>query len=388
MLYDNTIDELLLESQKYETNNHKSTLFVSDWNPSKTDIIPIKLNDFSDENPNLNNYTYLYSIDDVGYKNKFYDFCKRNNQDLCKISFSLFSNATIALYVTFKYLTIRNIKNILVLTPCYFTSESALRSLGYHIAYYPVITNQHFDFEKITYEFTHKKIQAILITDPIFGTGVSFDLNFYQTLIQICKQFDITIIIDYAYGNMLWKESTHIVNWSLLSMLNTCDSFLIDSLPKRLFLNGTKFSLLFANSKDIPIMEKIALFIEGTFSAEQFKCYYNFYDFSNIELIDKIINKYIIRAQNTFKLLKTFLINREDCKITATDSSIFSLIGIPRNHKIEQDIEYAKKLIRDHGIFLTPHSRYHFRDEKFFFFRVNILKSSAELLESLSILLD
>lgn len=388
MLYDNTIDELLLESQKYEIKNHKSPLFISDWNPSEKDIIPVELNHSSNENSHFNDYTYLYSIDDVGYKNKFYDFCKKNNYDLGNLGFSLFSNATIALYVTFKYLAnVCNKKNILVFAPCYFTSESALMSLNYRIEYYPVIATEDFDFEKLIYEFACKKIQALLITDPIFGTGVSFDMYFYKSLIQICRRLGITIIIDYAYGNMIWKEKNHIVNWSLLSLLNTYDCFLIDSLPKKLFLNGTKFSLLFSNSNNISIMEKIALFVEGAFSAGQFKRYYDCYDLSNIDSINKIINKYIDQAQNTFQLLKTFLIDRDDCQTTTSNSSVFTLIGIPRHHKIEHDLQYAQKLIRDYGIFLTPHSRYHFSDEKMFFFRVNLLKSSADLLESLSTLL-
>ena len=387
MLYDNTIDELLWESRKYEIQNHKSPIFISDWNPSEKDIIPVELHKSSDENPHFNNYTYLYSIDDVGYKNKFYDFCKNFNHDLGNMGFSLFSNATIALYITFKYLATCNIKNILVFSPCYFTSESALKSLGYHITYYPVISAEDFDFERLVCEFTRNMTQAILITDPIFGTGVSFGLQFYKTLIQKCKQLDIKIIIDYAYGNMLWNERTHIINWTLLSMLNSCDCFLIDSLPKKLFLNGSKFSLLYANSKDISIIEKIALFIEGAFSAVQFKSYYDCYDLSNIDSINKIINRYIDQAKKTFRLLKAFLIDREDCQITASNSSIFSLIGIPRHSTIEYDLQYAQRLIRDYGIFLTPHSRYHFTSEKTFFFRVNLLKSSSELLESLSIIL-
>ncbi len=73
MIFDNTIDDLLLEANRYEQLNKYKPAFISDWNPANDNIIDVQFRT-KIENTSINNYNYLYSIDDIKYKDKFRTF--------------------------------------------------------------------------------------------------------------------------------------------------------------------------------------------------------------------------------------------------------------------------------------------------------------------------
>ena len=160
--------------------------------------------------------------------------------------------------------------------------------------------------------------------------------------------------------------------------------FIVDSLPKKLFLNGVKFSLLFSNPENVAYLENLSLFIEGSMTAEQFKNYYHCYNENNSIIINSIINDYIRQSQNTYKLIHSFLLDSKTLKILCADSGIFALIGMRRSKPIEEDMNFAKLLIKECGVFVTPHSRYKFFDNSWFYFRINLLLNKDTLIESLA----
>lgn len=384
MIFDNTIDDLLLEANLYEQKYSIRPMFISDWNPANENIINIKFHNKID-NKLINNYNYLYSIDDINYKNVFKNFCNKRHM-LCEhVNYSLFSNSTIALYLTFKSLKLRSFKNILVFTPCYFTSESALLSLGFHIYFSQLLSNSVDDNSIMTF-IKDNKIDSILITDPIYGIGLSLSKQTYISIINIVKKCNLTLIIDYSYGNMVWNETDHIFNHDLICTLDKSgiEYYLIDSLPKKLFLNGVKFSILFSSCDNIKYIEYLSLFIEGSITANQFKNYYQCYNEKNDKLINRTINTYIQKSRNTYNLIKSFLLNSQTIKMLEANSSIFALIGLRRkNSFVEDDLSLAKLLIKKFGVFVTPHSRYRLYDDSWFYFRVNLLLDKNLIIESL-----
>ncbi len=382
MKYDNTIDELIIASNEYQRVKNKKPTFISNWSPIEDDILPIKFKSKFDES--INEYSYLYSIDDIGYKKYFNEFYRKTYKDDSP-HFSLFSNTTIALYLVFKKLILANIKNILAFSPCYFTSDSALQSLNFNVTYYNLIKMADFNYDNILFIIKKQNIQAILITDPIYGTGIEINPDMYTNLIKICYRFNLALIIDYAYGNMSWNSTDHIFNYNLIKALcrYNISYFVVDSLPKRLFLNGNKFALLFSNKKNIDEIERISIFIEGSVMENQIKKYIECYDVDNLTTINNIINNYCAQAAKRYKLLKTF-ISDYDIKISNANSGIFVLLGIPRKISPSKDLEFAKNLIANKGVFLIPHSRYKFIDYQYFYFKVNLLINTEELFEAIS----
>ena len=386
MVFDNTIDELIEESTQYYKHYGTEPIFISDWNPSDENLQDIVLN-YENKLP-INKYSYLYSIDDVGYKNIHKKYCELNDVMIDCDQFSLFSNATIALYIAFKHLAMSNNRNILAFTPCYFTNDSALQSLGFKVTYYNFFDVNDFNTDEIIYIVKKNKITSILVTDPIFGMGISISDNFYKKIINFCKTYDLKLIIDYAYGNMQWSSNEFIINKTLINTLihSKIQFYLIDSLPKKLFFNGKKFSIMYSTNTNICELEQIALFVEGSLTIDQLTFYSQCYDPINSFVINRTISSYCLKAFQNYKLIQTLLMNH-DVKMIEANSSIFTTIGIPRTVPISQDMDYAKSMIKKHGIMLTPHSRYHFYDEKYFYFRVNLLLETDILLNSLTKLL-
>lgn len=384
MIFDNTIDDLLLEANRYEQLNKYKPAFISDWNPANDNIIDVQFKT-KIENTSINNYNYLYSIDDIKYKDKFRTFCSKKLYECNSFDFSLFSNSTLALYLVFKSLKMHSQNNVLVFTPCYFTSESALLSLGLNI-FFTCPSNNTIDKTGLISLIKEKRIDSILITDPIYGMGLSIKNETYNEIIEIAKEYNVTLIVDYSYGNMVWNELEHIFNYNLVSILanSGINYFIVDSLPKKLFLNGVKFSLLFSNPENVAYLENLSLFIEGSMTAEQFKNYYHCYNEKNSIIINSIINDYIRQSQNTYKLIHSFLLDSKTLKILYADSGIFALIGMRRSKPIEEDMNFAKLLIKECGVFVTPHSRYKFFDNSWFYFRINLLLNKDTLIESLA----
>lgn len=159
MKYDNTIDELVIESNKYLSKNQKEPLFISNWVPLEEDIQTVVFK--SKIARSINEYSYLYSIDDFGYKKYFNEFYREAYKDKPP-SFSLYSNTTIALYLVFKKLALSNIKNIVAFSPCYFTSDNALQSLNFNIFYYSFINTKDFNYDKLLYIIKTQNIHGIL----------------------------------------------------------------------------------------------------------------------------------------------------------------------------------------------------------------------------------
>ena len=126
--------------------------------------------------------------------------------------------------------------NVLVFTPCYFTNESALLSLGFNI-FFTYLSNNTIDKAELVSLIKEKRINSILITDPIYGMGVSIKNETYNKIIEIAKEYKVTLIVDYSYGNMVWNEQEHIFNYNLVSKLSSSgiNYFIVDSLPKKLF---------------------------------------------------------------------------------------------------------------------------------------------------------
>lgn len=384
MKFDNTIDELLLEAQKYEKLHKCNPHFISDWNPSSENLKAVHLKSNNVRNV-INNYNYLYSIDDIDYKENFKKYCNKKSYNYELLNFSLFSNSTITLYLIFKSLKMHSKNNILVFTPCYFTSDSALLSLEFNVYFFSFINNC-INEDSIISIIKERKINAILITDPIYGIGVSISYQTYKILINVAKKLNVTLIIDYSYGNMIWDEKEHIFNYNLISMLahSGINYYVVDSLPKKLFLNGVKFSLLFSNLENISYIENLSLFVEGSITSEQFKNYYKCYDEKNSNLINTIINDYIHKAQNTYNLIQSLLLDCKTLKLEYANSGVFALVGMQRRKSIKEDMNFSKLLIKKHGIFVTPHSRYRFYDDSWFYFRINLLLNKEVLLESLT----
>lgn len=385
-----SIDELLNTSKEYFLKTGVHPFFISNWSdelPLNVDYASLLRKSFS-RIKDTDLKKYYFSTDDNNYKStiiKYYE----ESYNLCigDNNFTLVPNGTSALYLILRYLR-NNMNNVLALSPCYFSTTEALNDLNFEITYYPFIALNTFNLDDLRNAIILNKIQILVITDPIFGTGISLDMNTYTILLDLCKELNLVVIFDRLYATSQWNEEDHIFDKVFYQLVKqkTQKYFIVDSISKRLLTNGVKICIIYGNTKDIPIIEQMSVYMTGSFCTLQDSFYKTLYMLENRSIINNSIKNTLEIAQNTFHLINSFLLGK-DMYISNADSSYFALIGIPRHIvKNKDDMSIAKQFITEKGIFLTPHSRYNYYDNDWFQFRINLLLEPAKIISTLSIL--
>lgn len=377
--------------QEYTELNHKAPFFISDWDSSDTLIYRPKIILKDSLKKSLKNMDKYFFIEDDFGKDSVIKFFNDFNINLDKNSFIIGPNASLMLTTALIALKDIGIKNVLIILPVYFSIPQILRILGIkYIKYNTIFPLYQLDFEEIKGILQENLVDAIIITDPFYGSGINIPLSFYDILINYLNEHNIYLIVDYARGAMKWDcdTPTLLFDFQLYNILKKANNYIfIESISKRIFINGFKNSLLFSNYEIVQKIRKLGDCFIGSMSAGQMELLNNLYSISNINLINEIIKKNIINAQKHFELIKTLLLDTDISYTVPTDGN-YILIGIPKNHyKNTTDINIFHKILHNFDIYTLPQSLYANEDLKYYIFRVNLLLNIDILISALQKLL-
>lgn len=376
---------------EYIKSNRKTPFFISDWDCADNLVYRPEIILKDSLKKSLTNMDKYFFIEDDFGKDRILQFFDNFNIFLDKDSFLIGPNASLMLTTAFIALKDMGIRKILIILPVYFSIPQILRILDInYIKYNTVFPKYQLNFEDIKSTIRKNHIDAIIITDPFYGSGVNVPLNFYNMLINYLNKQNIYLIVDYARGAMKWDFNTltHLFDFQLYNILKKANNYIfIESISKRIFVNGFKSSLLFSNYEIIKKIRKLGDCFIGSMSAGQMEFLSNLYSISNIMSINDIIQKNIIKAQNHYELIKTLLLGTDIIYTVPTDGN-YILIGIPKYYfKNESDINIFHKILYSFDIYTLPQSLYTFEDLKYFIFRVNLLLKTDELILALQKLL-
>jgi aspartate/methionine/tyrosine aminotransferase len=374
--------------------NKGDSFFVSDWNKTEETIdFPNKLLFPIKNRLECNKNNYYFS--DEFQKIKYYfanNILKIFNEKIDVDKFCITNNGTSGLFLVFLALKNNKYENILVFNPSYFTYIDVFKYLGIKYNFLNIDlfgTSIYIDFDRLENYLIKEKIDIIVITDPLFGIGVSIEESNYENIVSICKKHNIWLVIDYLYGGMEWYRDNHIINGCFLKSFNKFDKMiLVESISKRLFLNGIKNSLIFANNEIIQEIERLSVSFIGSLSCVQIDLFHELYSQENIRVINKIIHKNIINIKQSHEQLKAMLLGSK-YYLSNSNSGYFSLMGIPY-YKLKniKGIEAAKYIANKVNIITIPHDRYGCFSEEFYTFRVNLTLKKEDLYLNISKLLN
>lgn len=375
-----TIMEYLTVSQvvqEYINLNHQSPFFISDWDCATNIISRPKIILENSLKKSLDNMDKYFFIEDDFGKASVIKFFNNFNVTLDKNSFLIGPNASLMLTTALIALKDIGIKNFLIILPVYFSIPQILRILDMkYIQYDTVFPEYQLDFKEIKNLIQKNPIDAIFITDPFYGSGINVPLNFYNMLIDYLNKTNIYLIVDYARGSMKWKHNTttYIFDFELYNTLKRANNYIfIESISKRIFVNGFKNSLLFSNNNIIQKIRKLGDCFIGSMSAGQMEFLNNLYNISNISTVNDMIKKNINNAKKHFELIKTLLLGT-DISYTVPADGNYILIGIPKNrYKNSADIDIFKTILFNFNINTLPQSLYAHEDMNYYIFRVNLL---------------
>lgn len=381
-----SIDELL------EVSNRK-TIFLSTWdkkihkNEVPYEIIAkstnISLND-------INKYQYM---DEMHHIKEYIanSISLEEKMVISPNSLAIATNGTASSYLILR--TLNQNKKIcpLLLTPIYFSYISALKDFCKNIEFYQAFleNNIYIDFSKIENIIIKCHINIIILNDPIFGCGLSFKNETYEQIIFLCQKYNITLIVDYIYGGMAWNEERHYIHKYLLEQINVGKNILlIDSISKRLFINGIKSAIIYGNPSVIYEIEKASVYTLGCMVYSQISLLKGLYNPGNKETINKVINNNISCSQENYDFINSLILGKK-CHLERCDSGYFALFKIPYNiFGLNSNMHIAKLIISKCNVITIPHERYLYFNDDEYCFRINLLASKISIAQGINAIIN
>ena len=385
--HNTNIDKLIVEYEKNYNN-----IFLSDCN--KPHCIPnfdqtISKKALKDSLENINEYFF---IDEMENLKKW--FCRQiirsEKIEVMPSYFAITSNGTSSAMLSLQTLNMTEGIRPILLTPIYFSYINLLKSMGTDIEYYQIIKDGNLNINYLELIDTIAKTNSniLILNDPIFGSGIPITNDIYKRLISICDKYHMILFVDYVYGGMEWNSRPSLANSFLINSIQDGKPIIyIDSISKRLFTNGIKNSLVFANSEIIDKIERLAVYTTGCITAPQVSYFKELYNNENYEIITDTIENNIVMAKNNYSLIST-LITYTDFYISNCESGYYCLLNIPYTlFETKNNMKIADSILKSLGILTIPHDRYLYFDDSYYSFRINLTIDKEKLLISIDKLL-
>lgn len=379
--YDSNIGNIInpaLRSKKF---------FISDWdlnNPKFYNIPSCFTNktSLSEKTPAIEQYYFVNEME--SYKNIF----AKNQKLPAKIikNISIFPNGTVAAYLILELLFEKRTLNSLLLSPTYFTYIDMIRKLNGSIYYYQTLDdsgNLMFDIAEFEQQLISHRIGLLVITEPLFGSGISLPPNLYTKIFNICHHLNIFVIIDYLYGGMPWNNNIDLLSEMKFLKYNE-NFFLLRSLSKNLFLNGAKTCLIYGSQKYVREIERQSVYKLGSLSYKQLEVFLNLYSAKNKYIVETYIKNICTYCSINYEILYSLCVGTK-VKLTNCQEGIFCLMGIPKNcFRSLDDNRISEELSDKLNIITIPHSRYLFFSNAYYWFRINLSYSKEVLLSNVN----
>lgn len=381
------IEWLFEEVYKIKRNSQEKIHFISDWDVQGESPIEFTnlLNTVYQESSS-NSLKYNYAYEQFSLKEQIINQAKDclPSLKLEETELAITPSATISIYLTAQALAAMNIKRILIITPAYFSTHESFNKTDCKVSYYHLRdeTNLKIDFTELKAIIKQQFIEGIVLTDPVYSAGIEFPLSNYLKLADICNKNNIYFIVDYSLGGLNWKtKDSFILNSCKISILKTCNRFLfIDTLSKRLLLNGIKFSVIIGDENIIDKIDRISETVYGGLSSAQCFLIRELYKLENKNMISSICKKNMELSQENYNLVKSTLIGT-DFNIVETNSGYFSLVNHNKLSIEEIDTKaFSLSLLKKKKILAITKDRFTYFSENKFGFRVNLNKKKDELI--------
>lgn len=303
----------------------------------------------------------------------------------------IFSNGTSAAMLALMSIkeVVSSIRAILI-APTYFTYIKILQDLDSDIYYFPIKIEEslaELPIDNIKECIARCKVNLVVLTIPLFGSGLSPAKERIEELCSICENAHCYLLIDYLYGGMEWFKHNTIENewlWGLC-LKNTYIIF-IESMSKRVFLNGIKSAIAGASIDLIQQMELKSVHLAGSLSYVQVEILQELYSGRNTAFIENTIERNIGYFRGNFELLKT-LCRGTPVQVLPCTEGYFCLAEI-LNESDDDSMETAIRILKQSNVMTIPHDRYLYFTPQKYTFRINLSVQKEVLLGGMKALLQ
>ncbi len=365
-----------------EKNRGKSEIFISTWE-NEIDSID-QFQDIIKKacDKSISNITdYFFSDELDSYKDYYLE---NTNLEISKNNIYIGNNGTSSSFLAMFEICKKKDVNILFLTPVYYTYITIANELGAKCYYLQVFKNGviNIDFDEIETYIEEKDISLLILTDPIFGSGICLTKNQIDNLIDICKLKNIYLFIDYIYGGIYWNlDDVYLKKYLINSINNYSKLVLVESFSKNLFLNGSKTCIIYSNPDLIQNIENRSTYTIGSLTASQVSTFKEIYSSANADILKSFVNNNVSKYVENYEFIFSFL-STSNFLTSKINSGHFCLIGIPICRK-DNYKNMEKYIFENTSVLVIPHNRYLLIDSEYFWFRVNLSLPKATLMIAL-----
>ena len=386
--YDTSIKDIVYAKANFCKNHSgQDPIFLSDWNSDYNNILIPSLEYNSSKSSDLQQY-YFWT-DENNYRSNIQTFIFNHFHKLIsKDCFAIGTNGTSSMMLALTALKEAGKKKALIFTPIYFSTLNMLDKLELDVAEFNLSVHNNFyiDINQLEKIIIKSSSDILIITNPLFGSGVEIDIDTIKKISDICNTHNVCLLMDYIYGGMAWEVSDpidYIFQYQVYCAVSLAEQHIfIESISKRLFLNGAKFSLVFSSSSIMRRILRLSVFMIGSMAFQQVNLVSQIYCSPSVAVLSNLISENATRANNHYRILKTMLYDTS-ANISNANCGYFAIVSLPKKNR-KEDIAYAIDLLNQTGVLTIPHSRYLFNEDGYYSFRINLLLDYNNLIEGVT----
>lgn len=383
---DTSIEWIWEDIGKYTSLTNKQPFFPSDWD-TEVDAIsyPHQIIEQALEQSKKDSNLYCFSDDQTETKEIIKKYLNLNNNAKIgesNIAFSI--NSTNALYLSLCALKKTGITRFLVITPTYYSIIDSLRDLGCNIFFYHLRDLSAFslDIDFIQDAINEQFVEAVILTDPIYSTGISIGKTSLTQLCNLTNDRGVWLLIDGVLGNMPWDmQSNYIIDVKSINEISKTERFIfIDSVTKRFQINGIKSSIILASPDIRAVIENISCQISGGFCNAQIKLLQGLFREENLPDLLGILSKNIELIKKNYNLLKSGFMDTEFDLYNSTNG--YFTVAYSKFSNIEDlnTKEIIRAFLYQFNLQVLPLTPLCFYNKNRFGFRINLLKPLMPLI--------
>ncbi len=354
----------------------KLPFVISGWDVNNKIVTPVNILNsiLTDIKINVNKY-YLIE-DDIG-KSEIVQYLSKHSIHVKTTQVLVANSATSLLcYAIFSVTSDKN--GVLVLNPTYYsTNDSLLLMKRNFISIGISLSKMSYDCNKIEHILQSSSINTIVLTDPIFGSGIPISADNYNSIIYLANKYHCTLIVDLARYGLIWNEKKEPIIGERLTYLKKAEKYVVIYSPcKKIFANGIKTGILISSEN---IAETLAYYSDsvlGSVSAAQIEFLKILLSENSEHYIYNQMENNVNQIKSQYEIIKSIILN-SSLDILKPKMGHYALASFPLGGKTYQNV-FDILLNKAHA-YTLPMELYGISDDTSYLFRINLLSELDEL---------
>ena len=272
-------------------------------------------------------------------------------------------------------------KHILVLEPSYYSVHDTLDLL--RCQYHSVcvsIPEFTYDYKEIETIIRNEKISVLVVTDPVFGSGIPLHQECYRHLTDLANQYHCTLVVDLARMGLAWGAEDEPILGEQFTWIQRAKQYAAIYSPcKKVFANGMKTGILLSSLGLVKKLQCYGDSVLGSISASQSLFLNTLLLEDSHDYIWRQIRENISLAKSRFEIIRT-LFQQHECTLFRPQMGHYALVTFPVTRSTEW--RTFLKLLHKAGVYTLPMGLYGLSNRSLYSFRVNLFTDIEQLIEA------